>query len=65
MLVSIEIGCDCEGVVLEKRSMTSANVRIGRTIKEKMVKIFNSTSTAYSANPMLPIKPLKAASVHA
>ena len=64
MLISIENGCDCVGDVLKKRGMTSANVRVGRAIEEDMMKIFNSTSTAYRANPMLPVKPLKTASVH-
>ena len=34
MLVGIENGCDCVGVVLKKRSMTSANERIGRTTED-------------------------------
>ena len=50
---------------MKKRSMVGANVRIGRTSKENMVEIFNSTSTAYNANPMLLGKPFKTASVHA
>ena len=43
--------------------MTRTNVCIGRAIKEDAVDI-NSTSTAYSANPMLLVKPFKTASVH-